>query len=149
VNLTLRDVIPQRAAKELLGASSHTWMRRNFEADYRIGALTLYLLETVGLDSSVIPGNLPAIPLDSLRTRAQMMDELGYSGPSILKHSDYNGGWIQSVSPYGVSRLWVTTPPRYPEICGGITATGQKCRIRMTGGRRCKLHSSQTTSTST
>ena len=148
MTLTLRQVIPQKVAMKHLGVEHHSYMLRHYEAAARIGKVTFYRLGEVGLDESVVPDDLPDYPLDTLRTRPQMVELLSYSRSSIYLLSDFNGGWIKTVSPYGVSRFWLETEPQHPGICGGTTLTGHKCLIRITGGGRCKLHSSQATNTS-
>lgn len=148
--VTLRDLIPQTAAVRILNntdghevGTDTTFRKRFLDKMYaKIGRIAFYKLSDLGLDNSVAPDDLPAIPLDGLMTSAQMAQHLGWSYQWLIAQSDYNGGPLRTVSPYGVGRLWIVDTPtkRVRRQCAGITASGTRC-LRMVSGDKCKTHS--------
>ena len=143
--LTLRQVITQKAAMELLGVKHSSFMRARYPVAYRKGRVVFYTLKSLGIDKSYIPDGTPDVRLDDLLTLTEKGEELGLSREAVRVRSDYQGGYIDTVVPWGLDRFWIANgETQIYYQCEGLTWKGVRCTRMLRRPGQCRFHVSPT-----
>jgi hypothetical protein len=124
---------------KLLGVKTRITMWRNYTPAVRIGSMTFYTLEELGLTPAVVPPSLPPVPVTDLATATEMGAIMGWTRQWVTLMSDFKGGPLKTVVPYGIQRLWIVGHRPRLNRCLGVNKDGTRCKSRV-WTQKCWVH---------